>query len=179
MPDATDRRPRVRPKLPQPGSDRSFGLAFDGIPLVDEGATHESIVPADGALGTTWTQTGFSPGRLDLRQHRYRLRATDSRHDRTRCALERHRSSTSGATPTRRSPETMWLSEVVEVHPVCNFFDTGGDGHFGNNLVFPGGGGDDYTARGHRHDHHPDQRDSGPSGSTRMMAGASASTAST
>ena len=40
------------------------------------------------------------------------------------------------------------LSETTEVHPVCNFYDTGGDGHFpNNNSPFPNGGGDNFTTQ--------------------------------
>ena len=50
--------------FPSQDTDVSYGLPFDGAQLVSEGDLAETLVPttADGALGTTWTQVGFSAG---------------------------------------------------------------------------------------------------------------------
>ena len=124
--------------------DRSFGLAFDGIPLVAEGASAEILVPSDGSLGANWTQTGFAPGAgwtggqtgigFGLQIPGMTVRDVSSNIQISSLAIAD--SALAGNNVA---------SEVSEIRPMANFFDTGGDGHYGNNAVFPGGGGDDFV----------------------------------
>jgi len=143
MPDGTSIADQFAPSYSNQDPDRSYGRAFDGIPLVDEGATAQVIVPADGALGTTWTQSGFSPGGWSSAPTGigFGLQIPGM------TARDVHSTGSIGSLAEADSAlaGNNVLSETVEVHPVCNFFDTGGDGHFGNNRIFPGGGGDDFT----------------------------------
>ena len=50
------------PEFSRHEADESFGVPFDGVPLVSSGAAARVLVPANGALGTTWTTNGFGAG---------------------------------------------------------------------------------------------------------------------
>lgn len=126
--------------------DRSYGLAFNGIPLVSQGAVADFQIPASGALGTTWTgsgftSTGWSSGStgigFGLEVPGFTVRDVHS----------------TGAVTTLAQADALLggtgvASEIQVVRPVLNFLDTGGDGHFASNLIFPGGGGDNFVLQG-------------------------------
>jgi len=143
MADGTTVAHDYSPEYPNQDPDRSFGIAFDGVPLVNEGATAQILVPSNGTLGTTWTQTGFTPSGWTSGDtgigFGLQIPGMTVRDVHSSVALN------SLATADSALAGNNVVSEDIEVHQVCNFFDTGGDGHFGSNSVFPGGGGDDYT----------------------------------
>jgi hypothetical protein len=49
-------------EFPNQDPDRSFGLSFQGTPLVSAGAAAQILVPANASLGNTWTEKTFTPG---------------------------------------------------------------------------------------------------------------------
>ena len=130
------------PAYPSQDADRSFGVAFDGVPLLSEGATAKYFVPGNGALGTSWTGTGFSDGSwssgatglgFGLQIPGMTLREIHSTVAVTSLANVDALLAGSGV-----------ASETTAIVQTYNHLDTGGDGHYGNNQVFPGGGGDDF-----------------------------------
>ena len=142
-PDGTTVAHQYAPEFPNQDPDRSYGLAFEGTPLVDEGAVSQFLVPSDGTLGTTWTQADFTPRGwssgttgVGFGLQIPGLTVRDVHSNGTLSSLSNADSALAGNNVA---------SETIKVEPVCNFLDSGGDGHFGNNLAFPGGGGDDYV----------------------------------
>ncbi len=144
-PDGATVAQEYAPEYPGQDPDRGYGLAFEGVPVIEEGADAQFLVPSDGALGTTWTESGFAPagwsnGETGLG---YGLQIPGM--------TVRDVHSTVSLTSLSRADAALAGNnvekETVTVTPVCNFLDTGGDGRFGNNLPFPGGGGDDYTVQ--------------------------------
>ena len=127
------------PEFPEQFRDISYGIGqrITTNVFLDPGAQARVLVPADGGLGATWIQPGFNdstwmsgstgvgyetevPG---FAGHNYKanilvdsLSAADS----------------VIADPSRR------VSVVSENATVINYFNTGGDGHYGNNRPFPG-----------------------------------------
>ena len=145
-PDGTTIANEFSPEYPSQDPDRSYGLAFNGVPLVSEGIAVNYQIPSNGTLGTTWTQTGFTPSGwsngntglgFGLQVPGFTVR-------------EVHSTSTINnlATSDALLSGIGVASEVTEVHPTLNFLDTGNDGNFGNNQIFPGGGGDDFVLQG-------------------------------
>ena len=142
-PDGTTVAHQYAPEFPGQDPDRTYGLAFDGAPLVNEGAASQFLVPSNGTLGTTWTQSDFTPiawGRGDtgvgFGLQIPGLTVRDVHSNGTLSSLSSADSALAGNNVA---------SETITVEPVCNFLDSGADGRFGNNLAFPGGGGDDYV----------------------------------
>ena len=142
-PDGTTVAHQYAPSSPTQDPDRTYGLAFDGTPLVAEGATAQILVPSDGTLGTTWTQSGFNPSGwvsgdtgVGFGLQIPGLTVRDVHSNGTLSSLSSADAALAGSNVA---------SETIKVELVCNFLDSGSDGHFGNNLVFPGGGGDDYV----------------------------------
>ena len=142
-PDGTTVAHQYAPEFPNQDPDRTYGLAFDGTPLVAEGATAQILVPSDGTLGTTWTQSGFNPSGwvsgdtgVGFGLQIPGLTVRDVHSNGTLSSLSSADAALAGSNVA---------SETIKVELVCNFLDSGSDGHFGNNLVFPGGGGDDYV----------------------------------
>ncbi len=132
------------PEYPSQDRDRTYGLPFVGAPFVEEGADALIYVPRNGGLGSSWTEAGFGgffgwssaetgvgfglqiPG-LTVRDVHSTVQLR---------SLELADAALNGSNVA---------SETIVVAPVCNFLDTGGDGNFGSNAPFPGGGGDDYV----------------------------------
>ena len=142
-PDGNTVAHQYAPEFPGQDPDRTYGLAFDGAPLVNEGAASQFLVPSNGTLGTTWTQSDFTPiawGRGDtgvgFGLQIPGLTVRDVHSNGTLSSLSSADSALAGNNVA---------SETITVEPVCNFLDSGADGRFGNNLAFPGGGGDDYV----------------------------------
>ncbi|MGI9242374.1 MAG: lamin tail domain-containing protein, partial [Verrucomicrobiales bacterium] len=146
MPDGTTVAHDYAPEYPNQDPDRSYGIAFDGVPLVDGGADAQIFVPSNGTLGTTWTQAGFNPsgwtnGNTGV-GFGLQIPGMTARDVHSSVAL------TNLAAADSALAGNNVLSEKTEVHQVCNFYDTGGDGHFpNNNSAFPNGGGDDFTTQ--------------------------------
>jgi hypothetical protein len=134
------------PTYPAQDPDRSFGLAFSGIPLVGEGATASYQIPSNGTLGTTWTQTGFTPTGWSSGQTGLGFGLQVSGFTVRDVYSSSAISNLSQADALLAG--TGVISETTVVRPTLNFLDTGSGGHFGNNQVFPGGGGDDFVTQG-------------------------------
>ncbi|MFT5410642.1 MAG: hypothetical protein ACI9NC_003375, partial [Verrucomicrobiales bacterium] len=144
MPDGTTVSHDYTPEYPNQDTDRSYGIAFDGVPLVNSGAAAQILVPSNDTLGTSWTLPGFNPSGWTNANtgvgFGLQIPGMTVRDVHSNVAL------TTLAIADSALAGNNVVSETVEVHPVCNFYDTGGDGHFPNsNRVFPGGGGDNYT----------------------------------
>ena len=138
-PDGVTVASAYTPQFPEQFRDVSYGIGqrITTTLFLDQGATARVLVPTDGDLGMTWIQPGFNhstwmsgptgvgyetevPG---FAVHNYKanifvdsLSAADS-------VL---------ADPSRR------VSLVSENTALINYFNTGGDGHYGNNRPFPG-----------------------------------------
>jgi len=134
------------PEYPAQDTDRSYGLAFSGIPLVNEAAPIDYLIPSGGSLGSTWTQTTFSPtgwsgGKtgigFGIQIPGFTVRQVKG--SQTLDRLSRADSLLAGNNV---------LSDITVIRPVLNFLDTGDDGHFDNNQTFPGGGGSNIVIKG-------------------------------
>lgn len=146
-PDGTTVSQEFAPEFSPQDPDRSYGLAFDGVPLVGEGATAGYRVPSDATEDVTWMSTDFVPGTgwsqgktgLGFGLQIPGLTIEDVQPGGTINSLATADTALASLSPSRRD---------VAVMPYLNFLDSGGDGHFpSGNLVFPGGGGDDFTVR--------------------------------
>lgn len=124
--------------------DRSFGLAFSGVPLISEGVSSTYLIPSNGTLGTSWTQAGFTPtgwstGNTGLG---FGLEVPGF------TVRDVHSSGTINSIATSESllAGSGIVSDTTVITQILNFLDTGGDGQFTtDNQVFPGGGGDNYA----------------------------------
>lgn len=132
------------PEYPSQDPDRSFGVAFDGVPLLSEGATARYFVPSNGGLGTSWTGTGFSDGSwssgatglgfglqvpgMTLRE----IRATGTVN------------SLAGADSLLAGNGV--AGETSAVVQTFNHLDTGADGHYGGTQAFALSDADDFIA---------------------------------
>ncbi|CAN5455698.1 hypothetical protein BH23VER1_BH23VER1_00240 [soil metagenome] len=126
--------------------NRSFGIRFLRTRLLQQGAPTEVLVPGDGSLGTAWTGTAFSTGigwidgmtgvgfGLEIPGMTVRDVASTG----TISSLADADNLLAGAGIR---------SETTVVSQTVNYLDTGADGNFGNNLVFPNGGGDDFVTQ--------------------------------
>ena len=61
-PDLTLKPSVFSPTLPPLEPDEVYGLTFSTTRLLGSGTPSQILVPADGALSTTWTQPDFTPG---------------------------------------------------------------------------------------------------------------------
>jgi hypothetical protein len=132
------------PEFSRQEHDESYGLPFSRSGLIESGAAAQILVPANGALGTSWTARTFSPsgwlsGTVGVG---FGLSAPGFTVEEVRSGSQL--SNISGALSALDGTST---DRTTAVSPVVNFLDTGGDGRFGNNLVFPNGGGDDFAVR--------------------------------
>ena len=144
-PDRTTVLQEFAPEYSRHEPDESYGVPFDGVPLVTVGSAAHILVPSSGSLGTGWTLNGFNAGSwlsgdtgvgFGLSVPGFIVEEACS------TGLIRNLSSADALL----NGEGV-LSQTTEVLPVVNFLDTGSDGRFGSNLVFPNGGGDDFALR--------------------------------
>ena len=144
QPDGVTVANEFGPEYPEQDEDRTYGLPFVGAPLVEEGADALIYVPRNDGLGLSWTEAefggffGWSSAETGIGYGLQipGLTVRDVHSTVQLWSLELADAALNGSNVA---------SETVVVAPVCNFLDTGGDGNFGNNQPFPGGGGDDYV----------------------------------
>jgi len=134
MPDGVTPSSEYDP-FPVQTADRSYGVPFDGEPLVSDGAAADILVPTNGTLGTTWTGTGFTPtgwtaGNIGvgfgLEVPGMTVRDMKSTIPVTNLAIVDSLIAGNNI-----------ANETTVIAPVVNFLDTGGDGNYGNNALFP------------------------------------------
>ncbi len=124
------------PEYPSQDPDRSYGVAFDGVPLVIEGANADVVIPTSNGLGTTWTAPGFSP------TGSWFSGPTGVGFGLSVPGLTVRDVKSTGTINSLGSADALFAAgtnggETTVISPVVNFLDTGADGHFGSNLTFP------------------------------------------
>ena len=146
-PDGTTVSQEFAPEFLPQDPDRSYGLAFNGIPLVSEGAVADYRVPANASEDANWRSTDFVPGAgwkqgetgLGYGLQVPGLTIEDVHSGGTINSLASADAALASPNPASRD---------IAIAPYLNFYDSGGEGRFpSGNLVFPGGGGDDYTVQ--------------------------------
>jgi hypothetical protein len=150
-PDGLTVQQEFAPKFPSQDPDRSYGVNFNGTPLLSEGAALSYAVPADGSGGTNWTQPGFTPGAgwtSGFTGAGYGILVPGI------TARDVHKSTASLgslaevdallALPAGNAGISLERTVITQT---VNFFHDGGDGHYAGNLVFPAGGGDYFAVK--------------------------------
>ncbi len=149
-PDAVTVQQEFSPAFPSQDPDRSYGVNFNGTPLLSEGAAMVYKVPSSGADGTAWTSPGFPAAG-------WSAGFTGAGYG---ILVPGHtvREVRKGVAPLSTLAETDALlalpagspgiqSERTIISPVVNFYHDGGEGHYAGNLVFPNGGGDYFAVK--------------------------------
>ena len=132
------------PEFPSLEEDESYGVVFDGTSLVIEGATAQTLVPDDGSLGTDWTAPGFSTGASWVSGTTGAGFGIDVPGITVRQIFSRGEVRSLAAVDALIAGNNI-ASETSAIAPLINYLDTGSDGRFGNNNIYPGGGGDNFA----------------------------------
>ena len=149
-PDAVTVQQEFAPEFPSQDPDRSYGVSFNGTPLLVEGAAMSYKIPADGSDGTAWAQPGFGAtgwtGGFTGAGYGILVPGLTVRDVRKVSAPLSNLAETDAlfALPAGSS---QIASERTVISPLVNFYHDGGEGHYGGNLVFPNGGGDYFAAK--------------------------------
>jgi hypothetical protein len=139
MPDGTTVASAFAPEFPEQFQNISYGIGQSvttNIVLAETAATRV-LVPADGTLGTTWTQPGFNhsiwlSGPLGV-GFETEVPGFAVRNIKANVFVD----SLAAADGVIADPAQQ-VGVVSENAAVVNYFNTGGDGHYGNNRPFPG-----------------------------------------
>jgi hypothetical protein len=124
-------------------SDVSFGLAQATNAAIASGDTWSYFVPGSGSLGTTWTQLAYNDNSwasgatslgFGIQGTGFHVRRVSASGSYGQVNTLARADALLALPPT--SPSVAFAATAVS--PLVNFFDTGGDGHFGSNLAFPG-----------------------------------------
>jgi hypothetical protein len=135
------------PEYPPQAPDESYGLNFNGTPLVISGTAARFIVPGDDALGTTWTASGFNDGAwtngvtgigFGLMVPGITVRSVKK--NQSFGGLSTIAETDALLALPAGSPQI--LADVTVVAATVNYLGEGEDGHYGSNLPFPSGGPD-------------------------------------
>ena len=130
------------PEYPEQFSNLSYGYEFQSEVLIDSGANARTLIPSDGSLNNAWQQRAFNDASWTAGatgigfgivnpgfEVRYVKAQSSGGFDGNIDNV--NEAETVLATPAYQS------TSVVEQSDVINFYNTGGDGNFGNNLTFP------------------------------------------
>jgi hypothetical protein len=127
------------PVFPPQYADVSYGLAQNvkTNTLVPSGASARVRIPADGSLGTTWTQLGFNDST-------WTTGATGIGYETAVAGFAVHNYIANTGTcslPAAQaviSNPSQQLAVYAENAPVINYFNTGSSANYGNDRTFPG-----------------------------------------
>ena len=138
-PDGVTIASEFAPEFPEQFRDISYGIAqlVTTNIFLAETTPARVLVPADGTLGTTWIQPGFN--------HATWLNGPLGVGFETEVpgfAVHNYKANTfvdslAAADGVIANPAQQ-VSVVSENASLINYFNTGGDGHYGNNRTFPG-----------------------------------------
>ncbi len=146
-PDGTTIQQQFSPAYPAQASNESYGLQFTTTTFVAPGATARYLIPTNGTLGTTWTAPGFNhttwasgPTGLGFGLLVPGITVRNVRKNTSYGGLTNLAETDELLAFAPGSPQI--LAEATVVVATVNFLGDGGDAHYGNNSVFPAGGGD-------------------------------------
>jgi hypothetical protein len=148
--DGTTVQQEFAPEFPSQDPDRTYGVNFNGTPLLTEGAGMTYTVPSSGTDAGAWTQpgftaTGWSTGNTGA-GYGILVNGVTVREVRKGVAPLSNLAETDALLAlSTGSPGIQ--SERTVISPVVNFYHDGGEGHYTGNLVFPNGGGDYFAVK--------------------------------
>ncbi|HEX2746476.1 MAG TPA: chitobiase/beta-hexosaminidase C-terminal domain-containing protein, partial [Verrucomicrobiales bacterium] len=149
-PDGQTVQQEFAPQFPKQDPDRSYGVNFNGTPLLSEGAALSYSVPASGSGDLTWTQPGFSPagwtGGFTGAGYGILVPGITVRDVHKSTAALSSLAETDALLAL--APGSAGISsEQTVIAQTVNYLHDGGDGHYGSNAVFPAGGGDYFAVK--------------------------------
>jgi hypothetical protein len=144
-PDGTTVQQQFAPKFPAQAENESYGLQFSTTTLLAPGVSAKWQVPVNGALGTTWTATGYADAA-------WTNGTTGLGHGLLVPGMTM-REVKKGTAPLSNLAETDALfanggvSEATVITSKVNYLGEGSDGHYAGNLTWPNGGGDYFAMK--------------------------------
>jgi hypothetical protein len=138
MPGQDEAISEFYPEFPDQDKDISYGLYESRTitPILSGGQAAYALVPANSGLGLTWTQEGFTPtGWLSgpgAVGYESLVPGLAVRNVKTTSVVSLADAENVLATPSRQT------AVYTETAAVINYLNTGGTGHFQNNVTFPG-----------------------------------------
>ena len=143
-PDGVTVEHAYTPMFPAQANDESFGINFNGRSLISQGAAVKYRVPANDALGSTWTAREFNDGRwssgrtglgfgVSVPGFTVRQVAAEGAFGEVRSVAQ---ADALLALPAG-SPQI--ASQTTVIAPVINYLGDGSDGNYGSNQTFPNG----------------------------------------
>ena len=134
------------PEFPSQQPNESFGLQFNSTTLVAGSAAVKYMVPANGALGSTWKDTAFSDTAWSSGTTGLGFGILMPG------ILIREVKKASGIILSLANADTLLGgtgigSETSVVLPMLNLLGDGGDGHYANNSNYPNGAGDHFAVK--------------------------------
>jgi CotH protein/lamin tail-like protein/chitobiase/beta-hexosaminidase-like protein/K319-like protein/Fn3 domain-containing protein len=127
------------PQFPEQFADISYGIGQNATTnsLLAAGSSALVLIPSSGTLGATWTSIGFNDsswtGGATGIGYETAVPGFAVRNIKANILVD----SLAAAEGVINNPAQQ-AGATSENAPVINYFGTGGDGHYGNNAVFPG-----------------------------------------
>ena len=129
----------LAPAFPEQFRDVSYGIAQEVRTnvLLAAGAPGRYLVPVDGGAGAGWVQPGFNDAAWPAGTNGFGYE-TEVAGFAVRNVKANILVTTLSVAEGVLNHPAQQVSVVSETAPVINYFNTGGDGHYGNNRPFPG-----------------------------------------